>query len=421
MADTIRYETPTPDDLEELYRVDARNFGAPTRSGDLKKLAEGLELDRFVVGRDGGAIVAVAGSYRLELTLPGNTPVPMAGTTWVSVNATHRRRGVNRRLMQILAEQAADRGEPLMGLMASEGGIYERFGYGMATRRRSVVIDRRRVEMDPACRPDPGQVTIFDLTADRAAIEAELMARFERFRLVTPGEITRTPFLFRWSMPEPSESRLVGGCLHDDGYALWVIDQDWAEGDPAHHMRLVDLIAVTPRAHRALWYTVLSVDLVGEIRTRSAVPLDDPLPYLLSDPRALKTEALADHTWLAVLDPVTAFGSRSYRTDDSLVVAIGDAGGSSNTPGSGGLGNRSLFGPGDTFRISATDGEVEVTAVTTEPDLVARPSALGPLLLGGISPSALAAGDRLVGSPAALSRADAFFGSDPRPHCTSDF
>ena len=41
------------------------------------------------------------------------------------------------------------RGEPLAALTASEGGIYERFGYGVATLRRITMIDRRRAELAP--------------------------------------------------------------------------------------------------------------------------------------------------------------------------------------------------------------------------------------------------------------------------------
>jgi predicted acetyltransferase len=413
---TVTYDTPSADDLEELCLVDARNFGAPLRAVDLDRARNLLELDRFVVARDHGAIVAVAGSYRLELTVAGGGRLPMSGLAWVSVTATHRRQGINRRLLSLMADQAAARGEPILGLTASEGGIYERFGYGAATWRRSVVIDRRRVELAAPFRPEPGGVTIVE---PRSSLD-RFLAVFERYRRRQPGEINRPRGLFEWYLPEPGEAQLLAGASHEDGFAIWTVDQNWAEGDPAHRMQVLDLIAVTPQAHRALWHTVLSTDLVGEIRTRTAVAPDDPLPFFLTDPRALRTEALADHLWLKVIDPVAAFAARSYRTDDTLVIGV-DPGGDLDPAGAAGTGHHATTRTPAAFRVGSRGNTVEVEPSTEPPDVTAAPSALGPLLLGGVSASALAAGGRLRAERAVLDRAGAFFGVDPLPHCRSGF
>lgn len=410
MCSTVIYDAPSADDLEELCRVDARNFGAPLRAVDLDRARNMLDLERFLVARDNGVIVAVAGSYGLELTVPGGGRLAMSGVAWVSVTATHRRQGINRRLLSMLDEQAADRGEPVLGLTASEGGIYERFGYGAATWRRSVVIDRRRVELAPRFRPEPGGVVIVE---PRSSLD-RFRAAYERYRRRQPGEISRSRGLFEWYLPEPDDTRLLVGASHDDGFAIWTIDQNWGEGDPAHRMQVLDLIAVTPEAHRALWHTVLSTDLVGEIRTRTAVAPDDPLPFFLTDPRAVRTEALADHLWLKVIDPVTAFATRSYRADDTLVIKVAH----DSTVGSD---HHVTGGMPEAFRIRSRGATVEVEPSVEPPDLTAGPSALGPLLLGGVSASALAAGGRLRAETAVLNRADAFFGIDPRPHCRSGF
>ena len=76
--------------------------------------------------------------------------------------------------------------------------------------------------------------------------------------------------------------------LHDDGFASWKVTSKWNDGHPGHELELLDLAAATPAAHAALWDAVLSVDLVGPIRSR-VLALDDPLPHLLNDPRALRT------------------------------------------------------------------------------------------------------------------------------------
>src|SRR5207344_3532582 len=67
-----------------------------------------------------------------ELTAPG-ARVPTAGVTVVGVLPTHRRRGILRELMRAQLDDVHARGEPLAALWASEGGIYGRFGYGLAS------------------------------------------------------------------------------------------------------------------------------------------------------------------------------------------------------------------------------------------------------------------------------------------------
>ena len=76
--------------------------------------------------------MAGAGAFEFDMTIPGG-PVPTAGVTVVGVLPTHRRRGIVRELMAAQLKDAHARGEPIAALWASEGGIYGRFGYGIAS------------------------------------------------------------------------------------------------------------------------------------------------------------------------------------------------------------------------------------------------------------------------------------------------
>ena len=131
--------------------------------------------------------VGVAGSWALQMTLPGGRSVPTGGVTWVSVAVTHRRQGVLTQLMQAIHDDIDARGEPLAALTASEGGIYERFGYGIASRRRVVSIDRRRAVLAEAFRPPPGTVRL----VDPASSLAEIRGTWDRYRTTRAGEIDR--------------------------------------------------------------------------------------------------------------------------------------------------------------------------------------------------------------------------------------
>ncbi len=390
---TVVFRRPDPDEFEQLARFDGRAFGSDWKPDDLERTKPVMPFHRFWIGEDarpdGSAEIVVAGgAYEKDLTLPGGTAVPMAGITWVAVAVTHRRQGLLRELMGRLAGDAAEHDEPLLGLTASEGSIYERFGYGIATRNRIVSIDRRLAQVRPEFQPAPGSVRL----APREGVEAELLERWNRYRPTQPGELSRDE---AWFTQRIGNAERTTFALHDDGFAVWTIEQHWNHGHAAHELDLTDFCAVTPEAHAALWHTILSVDLVGPVFSYDSVALDDALPYLLTNPRALRTTDLNDFLWLTVRDPATAFSSRTYRTDDRIVLGT------------------------ELGSFAVTNDECSPT--TDEPDLVCSPSALGPLLLGGVSASELARGRRLTADPAVLSRADAFFQSDPLPHCRTPF
>ena len=103
-------------------------------------------------------MVGAAGSYELQMTMPGGRPLPTGGVTWVSVAVTHRRQGIMTRLLGAVHDDTQGRGELLAALTASEGGIYERLGYGIASRRRIASIDRRAAHLQERFAADPWSV-----------------------------------------------------------------------------------------------------------------------------------------------------------------------------------------------------------------------------------------------------------------------
>src|SRR3954464_4736991 len=95
---------------------------------------------------DGADLVASAGAYSFELTLPGGNLVPMAGVTWVACLPSHRRQGVLTQMMRHQLDDAGPGGEPLAGLGASEAVIYNRFGYGIATQYADATVSKSKAK-----------------------------------------------------------------------------------------------------------------------------------------------------------------------------------------------------------------------------------------------------------------------------------
>ena len=140
---------------------------------------------------------------------------------------------------------------------------------------------------------------------------------------------------------------------------------------------------------------MLSTDLVGTIRSSKVAP-DDPLPFLLTDQRAVRTTGLTDGIWCNVRDVAACFDARTYGTDDDVVVEV----------------------DGVRWRI----GGAGTRKVRSRPDLVTDRAGLGALLLGGVAPTTLVAGRRMeAAATAALRRADALFVVHPAPYAQTGF
>jgi predicted acetyltransferase len=403
----IRLRRVTDADFDEMVDFDGRMFGDMWNPDHLPAMRAVMDLDRFVVARDDTQLVGVAGSYELELTVPGLAVVKAGGVTWVAVAPTHRRRGILRQMMGWVHADIDERGEPIAMLTASEGGIYERFGYGIATQARVTQLDTRRASIRPELVPvaaDGGSgVRLTDLS------DPALAGIFDRYRRQRVGELRRTQPEFELRRVTSGSSATVA--LHDDGYAVWKMTANWQDGHPAHEMALQELIAVTPEAHAALWNTVLSVDLVASVRSGRAVASDDELPFMLTDQRLVRTTDLNDHAWLHLRDVGHALEQRTYQTDDAFLVEVSDMVG--------------VDGP-MRWKVSGSPDGAGVTSsragTRTRPDIVIDRASLGSMYLGGTRPSTLARARRLSAkNPDVLRRADSFFAAERIPHCMTGF
>ena len=151
--DGVRLRPVTDDELDEFVAVTDRAFGFEPGLVHVELERRVAELDRSIGAFADGELVATAGAYSFELTLPGPRrpgrdpqlpTVPVAAVTGVAVTSTHRRRGILRAMMVRQLTDVAERGEPAAVLIASEAPIYQRFGYGVASEHEAVRIDLTR-------------------------------------------------------------------------------------------------------------------------------------------------------------------------------------------------------------------------------------------------------------------------------------
>jgi predicted acetyltransferase len=249
---------------------------------------------------------------------------------------------------------------------------------------------------------------------DKGEATKTLPAAFERVRAVQPGEVSRPEGWWEQVLRDPEWARDGDSelfhvlCEQGDevGFASYRMKGRWEHNIPGYTLRVVQLLGSSPATRAALWRYCLDVDLVAQVNFEN-LPLQDPVRWMLRDPRRLRTTTVSDWLWVRLVDVAKALEARRYRVEDRLVLDVIDA-----------------FLPENEgrYQVDAGPDGAACRRSRAEPDLVLSVAELGSTFLGGVSMSALAAAGRVdERTPGALARADLLFGSDQPPWCSTDF
>jgi predicted acetyltransferase len=357
------------DDLAAIAELDGASFGTLYSEQELQDMATLLDLDRFLLAIDRDRIVGITGDYPFEMTVPGGR-LDVPGVTWVSVDATYRRRGILRKLMRRQLEEYREAGLAAAVLTASEGGIYGRFGYGVASHVRKTSIDRRRVNLRT-----PGDLSAVTRATPTEA-RKQMPALHERWRAQTPGALSRTDAW--WDFLTLDRDWQRGGMsgmfylLHRDGYIAYRIKSEWSDGDPRHACWISDYVITSLAAHADLWQVLLGMDLVGPIESYR-IPMDDPISLLVDDGRQVRTTHVGDGLWVRPLDVPAMLTARRYAVGVEVSIAVRD----------------DMFGDA-TYLLRGDSAQAECFATDSAPDLELDVAALGAVYLGGVRLDSLA-------------------------------
>ena len=382
-----------PDEFEQWIRAEPRAHGSQL-VGDPAEHRPFYDLDRSIAVFDRGNIVGGAYSYRFEMSVPGGSAIT-AGVSDVTVQPTHRRRGILTRMMDYQLKDVHERGEPLAALFASESVIYGRFGYGIGSFQERWKIDR---QYNGYARPYEQQGRIsFVEPADIVKIFPDV---FRRSTIDTPGVVQRPGQRWDEIARDPEHWRRGASAFFHaiyeenrsvDGYVGYRV-----KGDT---LTVHELMAVTNEARAGLWRFCFDVDLT---RSTEALirPVDDPLPWMLADPRRLERSP-GDGMWLRLVDVRAALAARRYTQSERLVIDV-----------------RDKFCPWNEgrFELEGDPEGAECRASTSSPDLVLSAADLAAAYLGTVRFTTLSRAGRVEErTPTALQRADAMFSSLHQP------
>jgi len=393
--------------LATYHRVDAAAFGTRPSAAQVAAKRPMVEPRRWFLASLDGEPCGGAGSFRTELTLPGGRTVPAAAVSDVGVVPTHRRRGVAAALMARQLDTATEDGDAVAVLHASDAGIYERFGYGIATRWRQIRIDARRVAFRDD-RPTTDGTTRL-VTREEAA---DCCPRVhDAVRRVTAGGLARSSDW--WNVILGDSGAYLGGhpeqlvMVHEDGggvpdgYVIYRVHQDWSGGQAAHTLAVWELVGTSPAVELDLWATLTTHDLLDAVT--GPIRVDHELRDAVIDARQVGVVWDQDLLWLRLLDVERVLTGRAAGSEDRVVIEVVDG----FRPHTGGR----FVVEGDAGRVRCirTDGAVEARLDISE---------LGSLALGGGSARALARAGRIgLLRPDVATRLDRLLTVDPQPWC----
>ena len=382
-------------------------FGWQPSDEDAERFSKLLPLERMLAVFDDGHIVAGAGAYPLELTLPGG-PAPCAGVTVVGVLPSHRRRGLLRRMMEAQLRDVRERDEPVAALWASEETIYGRFGYGLAALDLHVEAERRSVRIRPEL-PREGTLRLID--HDEAL--RVLPRLYDRIRKRTPGFLSRSrdwwetrrlsdrPELRRGAGP------LVRALYERDGapagFALYRIAQEGSTfADWKKTVRVNEVQGIDEAARRDIWRFLLEIDWTDVVRVEQ-LAVDDALPLLVDRVNKLGLRVY-DGLWVRPVEVGAALAARGVDGGGRVTLEI-----TSDPQFADNVG-----------RWAVEDGSAKRTS--RRADVRTDVQGLGAVLLGGFTFSELArAGRAEEAARGGLARADALFRAERAPWCPEIF
>ena len=183
---------------------------------------------------------------------------------------------------------------------------------------------------------------------------------FQRATVNRPGVFQRP--IHQWKRDAQAPEHIEGG----QGGLFYVTYKEDGKVDGYAVYRIVgtnlcvnELMAVTSQANTALWRFCFDVDRMSTTEALRR-PVDDPLPWLLADPRRLH-RSTRDGVWVRVIDVIAALNLRRYMKSDQLVLEIEDE----LCPWNAGR-----------FRLEASPDGGQCNATNSQPDLLINVSNL---------------------------------------------
>ena len=396
----IEVRAARPEEMEGFWHV--VNTALLTSPEGIKALRPEWTLCAF----EDGKLATAYAAWPLIMRFNGEGTA-VAGVTTVGTLPIYRRHGYLRKVTATHFELLHERGEqPIAILYASMAAIYQRYGYAVVSTRNSYNVEPRYLEFSLA-RPVKG--TFREVGDDEFGLLVDL---YRHFRTERTGYVHRGRAMWEAGvLAPPPTGGLLGKIIYEEageplGYVIYTVEpQHRGRPGPDQRLTIRDLTWLTASAYQAIWNYFANMDLVSDI-VWGRVPSDDPLPYLLLEPRMLNLTSY-DGLLARIVDVERALPGRRYDEEGTLTFEILD----DLCPWNGGR-----------WKLETSAAEASVSRTSEEPQLVMPISTLAMLVFGQISATEAARMERLdVLEHSALSSWDRVMRTAYRPFCADLF
>jgi predicted N-acetyltransferase YhbS len=302
-------DTADRDAVERYVRAEMRGFLGTANNREMldAHVAELVANRRLSAVYDPDGVdpltpIATSNSWIGPLTMPGDRDIPAWAISGVTTAQTHRRRGIQRQIIEAELRTARSLGLSVAMLTVSESSIYGRYGFGVAAMAATYTISTRGLTWTG---PEPdGRLDFITVRQWRDAAPD----LFETVRLRHPGEVR--PFALRWDQMagfttwdgdksgerQAVQYRDAEGVVR--GLAIYKVNDQ--PGFERMKVDLINLIASTDDAYAALWRFFVEMDLVGTV-SYDLGSVDEPMRWMVSDARAVEVRTF-DMQYLRVLN-----------------------------------------------------------------------------------------------------------------------
>lgn len=294
---------------------------ASTALLDKEKAFEGIRPEWTLCAFESGKLATTFGALPLTMRISG-LEVPVSGVTCVGTLPIYRRRSHLRKVMaQHFQNLHEIEEQPIAALFASMAAIYQRFGYGIVSHHIGYNVEPRYVQFSY---PHKGTGAFGELgdSEQDFQIMAELYGKFRSDRT---GYLQREKATWEHSvlLPATVGQRLIKSVYEQAGkpagYVIYTT-QNQTGSPPVNRVLIRDLVWLNVDAYRSIWNHFANMDLFANILWMRA-PADDPLPYLLLEPRRLQA-TIRDGLLARIIDVDKALTSRKYQERGELIFEV---------------------------------------------------------------------------------------------------
>jgi len=255
------------------------------------------------------------------------THLPFAGITFVGTLPIYRQRGCLRSVITKHFEILHEQGErPLAALYASQAAIYQRYGYAIVSSINTYHIEPRYLSFAPIYRSLDGGGTLREVEDSEFDLLKGLYQQFCADRI---GYLHRGRIMWHATLlHEPPSGTILSKIIYEEegrpmGYVIYTVEpQNVPFGQPWQRVFIKELVWLTPSAYHRMLNYFTSMALVTQI-VWERVPLDDPLPHVMLEPRMLHMDT-RDGLLARIVDVQSVMTRRLYTQSGELTLDVID-------------------------------------------------------------------------------------------------